>query len=647
MLIIGTAGHIDHGKTTLIGALTGAATDRLKEEQERGISIELGFAYMDLPNGNRCGVIDVPGHERFVRQMIAGATGIDLVLLVIAADEGVMQQTREHLDICRLLGIERGMIVLTKTDMVDDDWLELVESDVHEQVSETFLNNAPILHFSSKKPETTETVRAAIATMAQQIEDNRNNADHVHPLRIPIDRVFTMQGFGTVITGTVGSGEVAVGDAVSILPEGRRCKVRGIQSHNESIDKVHVGQRAAINLQGIDKVHVHRGNVVSHAEGIQATRMLDVELAVLPQVPSPVTSQAKALVHVGTSQVTGTVVLLEDDEIQPGHSGLVQLRLDQFVVALAGERIVLRGFELMPSYGKTIGGGVILHPLPSKHRRLQEPVLRSLRALRDGEPREMVERAVHLAGLSALTLSTAKQVLSACPTSPESTLNELVQQGVLTAYTHDGKRQYVHQDYIARLLERAESTITDYHRQYPQRGGIPREELRSKIRQALPARLFVELVDKLAASGNWLATETLVLAVDFEPSLSEDQKSLSGKILRQYQRAGLEPPSTQDVVNELTETANTTKTEVKELMDLLIAQGELVRIQQSLLFAREHVQAMEEKVISFLQDQGTMTTPQLKELTGTSRKYTVPLAEYLDAKQVTIRMNDVRKLRNA
>jgi selenocysteine-specific elongation factor len=646
MIIIGTAGHIDHGKTTLIGALTGTQTDRLKEEQERGISIELGFAYLDLPSGIRCGVVDVPGHERFVRQMIAGATGIDLVLLVVAADEGVMQQTREHLDICRLLGIKRGMVVLTKTDLVDPEWLELVESDAQDFVAGTFLEDSPILRFSSKSAQAIDDARQAIEKLAQQCQvSHEERIGQNRPLRLPIDRVFSMQGFGTVVTGTITSGQLRVGDAVSILPTGRRSKVRGIQSHGKAIDLVHAGQRAAINLQGLEKSHIHRGNILCHPDGIQTTRMLDVDLHVLSHIPAPITSQAKALVHVGTSHVTGTIVLLEGDEILPGESALVQLRLDQFVMALGGERIILRGFDHMPSYGKTIGGGTVLHPLPTKHRRRQQNVLESLHILKERDLLKMTERAVHLAGHVGLTLVDANQILCASPQPPEQTLQELVKNQVLQTYVEDGVRRYVHTDFFGIMLERAKATVTSYHQQYPFRPGVPREELRSQIRQGLSPRYFVLLLETLAEEGAHVITEQHVRSEAFAPSLSAAQDSLRKTLLKYYQSAGLEPESTSDVVADIASAENARKQDIKEILDLMIADGSIVRVQESLLFAAEHVKTMEENVVSYLEKHGEITTPKLKELTGTSRKFTVPLGEYLDAKRITIRINDVRKLR--
>jgi selenocysteine-specific elongation factor len=646
MIIIGTAGHIDHGKTTLIGALTGTQTDRLKEEQERGISIELGFAYLDLPSGVRCGVVDVPGHERFVRQMIAGATGIDLVLLVVAADEGVMQQTREHLDICQLLGIQRGMIVLTKTDLVDSEWLELVESDAQDFVAGTFLENSPILRFSSKSTQAVDDARLAIEKLAQQCQvTHQERIGRNRPLRLPIDRVFSMQGFGTVVTGTITSGQLRVGDSVSVLPTGRRSKVRGIQSHGEAIDLVHAGQRAAINLQGLEKSHIHRGNILCHPDGIKATRMLDIDLHVLSHIPAPVTSQAKALVHVGTSHVTGTIVLLEGDEILPGETGLVQLRLDQFVMALGGERIILRGFDHMPSYGKTIGGGTVLHPLPTKHRRRQKTVLDSLHILKERDPLRMTERAVHLTGHVGLTLVDANQILCASPQPPEQALQELAKNQVVQTYVDDGVRRYVHTDFFRIMLERAKETVTNYHQQYPVRPGVPREELRSQIRQGLSPRYFVLLLETLAQEGAHEITEQHVRAKSFVPSLSAAQDSLRNILLKQYRSAGLQPQSTGDVIAEVSTSENARKHDVKEILDLMIAEGSIVRVQETLLFATEHVNAMEKNVVSYLKEHGEITTPKLKELTGTSRKFTVPLGEYLDAKRVTIRIDDVRKLR--
>lgn len=645
MIIVGTAGHIDHGKTTLIGSLTGIRTDRLKEEQDRGISIELGFAYLDLPGGGRCGIVDVPGHERFVRQMIAGATGIDLLMLVIAADEGVMQQTREHLDICRLLGIKNGMVILTKVDLVDDEWLELVESDLEDYLEGSFLEGAPVLRFASTQPATAEPIKAALAQHATRIEASGVGASRAgHPLRLPIDRVFTMKGFGTVVTGTLASGRLGSGDRITILPGGRQARVRGLQSHGEAVDAVDSGQRTAINLQGIDKDLVHRGEVVTHQGELLPTRMLDMDLHLLAHISRPLTSQAKALVHVGTTQVNGTIVLLDREQLHPGDTAPVQLRLDDYVVALGGDAVVLRGFELLESYGKTLGGGLIRHPLPRRSRKGQTGRLEALEALRGDDMTARIEYAARLSGQAGVPLSAVRQIVMASKPEVAEVADQLVAAGKCQKWLEDGQTHLIHKEAFDELTGRATRALAEYHNRFAHRLGMPREELRSQIRAELPARLYAVVVDRLKTAGQLDDVDGAMRAGGFEPTLSVELKSLRDEILGRLQRARLEPPLIQELEAELAE-RKIAKQTLKEILDLLVVEGHIRRLSSRLCFASEHLDRLEREVVTFLKANGEMTTPQLKEITGASRKYTVPIGEHLDAALITLRAGDVRKLR--
>ena len=644
MIVIGTAGHIDHGKTSLVGALTGIQTDRLREEQDRGISIELGFAYLDLA-GTRCGIVDVPGHERFVRQMIAGATGIDLVILVVAADEGVMQQTREHLDICRLLGIRRGLVALTKVDLVDEEWLELVESDLEDQLEGSFLEGAQIVRFAAPDPATHEPLRAALGGLVTRVEAERTSEPAERPLRLPVDRVFTMKGFGTVVTGTVASGTLREGDSLEILPSGQRCRVRGVQSHGETVSSVRFGQRAAVNLQGVDKEAIKRGEVVCHAGSLAATRMLNLDLQLLAHLARPLETQAKALVHVGTAQVTGTVVLLDRTELSPGDTAPAQLRLDQFVVALGGDHVVLRGFELQESFGKTLGGGVIRHPLPRRARRDQADVLAAFEALRGDEPSLRVEHAMRLAGQAGVGASALHQIVNLSAGETRAATDALAADGRCFGYVEGGAHIFVHHEPFRELLERARERVTHYHERFAHRAGMPREELRSQIRSELPPRYFSAILDALIAAGTVEPVLDRVRRVGFVPTLTEALSQLKERVFRRYESAGLEPPSPADVRTELAEATGAKPADVAEMTDLLIAAGRLQRVLERLIFATAHIARLEEQVVDYLERHGEMTTPQLKELTGTTRKYTVPLGEHLDARKLTIRVGDVRRLR--
>ena len=401
MIIVGTAGHIDHGKTTLSTTLTGVKTDRLKEEVNRGISIELGFAHLDLSDGSRCALIDVPGHEKFVRQMIAGAMGIHVVLLVVAADEGIMPQTREHLDICRLLGIRTGAIVLTKVDLVDEEWLELVEEDLREFTSGTFLDGAPIWHFSPHVPETIPQVRSNLENLVSSVKAELPPIDSTRPFKLSMDRVFSMKGFGTVVTGTVSSGVLGSDDELR-SQDGSTMKVRGIQVHGASVEKAGIGNRTAINVIGVEKAELGRGEVLVRGDELEPTSMLDVEMDVVHSLEKPIGKRSKALVH-GTTQLVATVVLLGREEVLGGEKVFAQLRLEKPTIALAGERFVLRGFEVLANYGKTFAGGRILDPHPVKHKSKDAAVLESLEKMAGEDSASALAELVRAGGEMEVT----------------------------------------------------------------------------------------------------------------------------------------------------------------------------------------------------------------------------------------------------
>jgi selenocysteine-specific elongation factor len=389
-IILGTAGHIDHGKTSLIRSLTGIDTDRLKEEKARGITIELGFAHLTLPSGELMGIVDVPGHEKFVRHMVAGATGIDMVALVIAADEGVMPQTREHMDICQLLGVRSGLIVLTKVDLAGAEWLELVEEDVREFVKGTFLEGAPLVHFSALNLKGTEEVLAAISDVASSLAERQSGG----LFRMPLDRVFTMRGFGTVVTGTPISGTLTLGDTVQIFPGSLTAKIRGLEVHNERVTQVSAGLRSAINLQGVSKEDVKRGQVLSLEKSLLPSRSMDVWLQYLSNNEKPLKNRSRIRFHVGTAEILGRALLLDSETLAPGRSGLAQIQLEEETTALSGDRFVLRSYSPV----RTIAGGEILHPRPTRHKRFQESVIADLNTLHEGDPIKKLNVLIASAG---------------------------------------------------------------------------------------------------------------------------------------------------------------------------------------------------------------------------------------------------------
>ena len=641
MIILGTAGHIDHGKTTLIRTVTGIDTDRLKQEKERGISIELGFAYFDLPNGVRAGVIDVPGHEKFVRQMIAGAVGVDVVLLVIAADEGVMPQTREHLDICRLLGVKNGLVVVTKTDLVDEEWLLLVEEDIREFVQDTFLEDAPLLHFSSALPEVVESFKRELEAVLVEMFPEPPKRDRTRPFKMPVDRVFSMKGFGTVVTGTVQSGELRVGEEVTLLPEGLRGRIRGIEIHSESVDKAHAGTRTALNIQGIEKSEAHRGSVLIRTGELVPTYMFDATLRILPNRGRPFEQRSKALVHTGTAQILSTVVLLDRATVEPGDDALAQVRLESPVVVLPGDPFILRGFEVLANYGKTEGGGRVLDPLPKKHRTTDTDAVRTLRVLREGDASAQVEEMVRQSGAEGISRSDLRRRTTAGRDELNRHIQRLLARGGAISYEAEDT-SYVHTEAYEQLVDTLVRHTRSYHDKNPARPGIPKEELRGKVRYALDPRLFGHMLDSLQTKGRVVADGESVRLKGFTPRVTGQLQQAREALLRLYESANLEPPLHADATAHV----GLPDSVVREAFDVLTREGMLVRVRGDLYFARSALDRLREQLVAFLEEHGEITTPQFKDMTGCSRKFSIPLGEFFDAEKLTLRVGDnVRRLR--
>ncbi|HYG67480.1 MAG TPA: selenocysteine-specific translation elongation factor, partial [Anaeromyxobacteraceae bacterium] len=504
-VVLGTAGHIDHGKTSLVRALTGIDTDRLREEKRRGITIELGFAHLALPDGTVAGVVDVPGHERFVRAMAAGAGGIDLVVLVIAADEGVMPQTREHLDICRLLGVPRGLVAVTKSDLLPTlgaDWLPLLEGDVREATKGTFLEGAPIVPVSATTGEGVPELVKAIAAIAREVPERSPDG----PLLLPIDRAFSMKGFGTVVTGTLLSGSVAPDDAVALAPPSPgvdALRVRSVQVHGAPTPRALAGQRTAVNLPGVEPAAIRRGQALVHAGVVHPAHLLDVELSLLAAAPKPLRHRAKLLLHVGTAQVAATVALLDRPELQPGETAFAQLRLAETVAALPGQRFILRGFTVLEGRGKTVAGGRVLAVSPPKRRRGRPENLEHLRVLAGGDADARVGMVLELAGPAGLSLDALVGRTALPPKVAQGALDRLGARGGALLFDRE-RRSYVAGAVAAQLTKRLVAAAEAFHRAKPLAAGIGREELRGSLPSITDPRLFARLLSGLADKGTVL-----------------------------------------------------------------------------------------------------------------------------------------------
>lgn len=629
-IVLGTAGHIDHGKTSLIKALTGIDTDRLKEEKERGITIELGFAHLRLPGGKLLGIIDVPGHEKFVKNMVAGATGIDLVALVIAADEGVMPQTREHLEICKLLKIEHGIVVLTKTDMVDEDWLELVREDVSEYLSDGFLANAPVVEVSSVTGEGLKGLIEILDKLVEEIPER----DMGHLFRLPIDRVFTMKGFGTVITGTSVSGKIGTGDEVTIYPQGISSKIRGLHVHNKEVDEARAGLRTAVNLQGIEKMMLRRGNILATKDSLRPTYMVDVVLDHLPSAPRKLKNRAKVRFHAGTSEVISTLVLLDRDELNPGETCFAQIRLDAPTAVLKGDRYVLRSYSPV----QTIGGGEILNPLPDKKKRFSDAILSELEILHTGGEKEVLELFVSLGRFHGVEESGLSFLANMSKKKLAEPLKALKAQKRIIQFDKE-RSLLIHADFLDKAKDEVLETIAGYHKKFPLKTGLIKEELRSRTTGSRNPKLFNYIIKQLSQGGIIVQEKEVVRLKEHRVTLAQDQEKARQKIEKIYAKGGLQPPYFKDLKEDFP--GNT----AIDVLGVMVKEGLLLKIKEDLYFHRRAVEELEKRLIDFLKKHGEITTPQFKEMTGTSRKYTIPLIEYFDLSQITVRVGDSRVLR--
>ncbi len=631
-IILGTAGHIDHGKTSLIKAISGTDTDRLKEEKERGITIELGFAALDLPSGQHLGIVDVPGHEKFVKNMVAGATGIDIVVMVIAADEGVMPQTREHMEICTLLGVKHGLVAVTKIDMVDEEWLELALEDIRDFVKGTFLEDAPVAAVSSTTQKGIPEFIGILDKLAAQIPD-RPPSDL---FRLPIDRVFTMKGFGTVITGTLISGQVRVGDQIMIYPSEITSKVRGIQVHNKSADESKAGMRTAINFQGLEKEAIHRGEVLSKPGNLVASYMVDVSLHYLASNKKPLKNRTRVRFHTGTSEVLGNVILLDREELSANEDTVVQLRLDTPVALVKDDRFVIRSYS--PVY--TIGGGKVLNPIPVKHKRFKPETVDGLKALDHQESDAIIAFHVEAAAYQGVSFSHLKMKTNLPDKQLDKILQALLSQKLLIQVEKEN-RIYIHQSCFEMLKDDTRRQLADYHQSNPLKAGMPKEELKSKFPPLLTSRLFNLTLNQMIREKEIVQEDNMIRLASHAVSLGGKQADVKDKILKTYLEAGLQPPYFKELVKSLDSDAK----RAKEVLLHLVTEGTIIKVKEDLYFHHQAIKDLKNKLIEFLAAQGEITTPQFKEMTGVSRKYVIPLAEYFDATQVTLRVGDVRKHR--
>ncbi len=631
-LILGTAGHIDHGKTSLVKALTGIDTDRLKEEKARGITIELGFAHLVLPGGFELGIVDVPGHERFVRSMVAGVGGMDLVMLVIAADEGVMPQTREHLDICQLLGVKKGLVALTKIDMVDPDWLGLVTEEVRDYLDGSFLEAAPIMPVSSRSGEGLDRLKSELARLAGEAEEKKVDG----PFRLPIDRVFTIAGFGTVVTGTLLSGEISVGDEVEVLPAAIPCRVRGVQTHGKKSDKGCAGQRVAVNLQGVEHTDIFRGDIVVPRATYHPTRIVDVRLNYLPAAPRELKHRSTLRLHSATYEVPAKVIMIDRDVLLPGESAYVQLRLAKPVLLLPGDPFVLRTY----SPQATLAGGTILDPSPPRRRRRSSEALALLEAIETGEDTEKIRLMVAASLLSGLSLEEIVNRTGMSVKRIESSLTTLLSSGELVQVVKE-PRIFLSRQAFSTLKARLQTELQAYLKVNPMKEGMGKEELKSRIPKRSNLRFFTPCLLSLEKEGKAVAERDLVNLPGRKSGVAAEQIDLQAGVAKTLYSGGMEPPT----IKEFCDALSCKEKEVLEHLNFLVREGKAVKVKSDIFYAAEPFAAIREKLVAHLRKTGEITPPEFRELTGLSRKFMIPLLEYFDSEKLTIRVGDRRVLR--
>jgi selenocysteine-specific elongation factor len=626
-MIIGTAGHVDHGKTELIKALTGTDTDRLKEEKKRGISIDLGFAPFQLPGGLLAGIVDVPGHERFIHNMLAGVGGIDLVLMVVDATEGVMPQTKEHLDILELLQIKRGIIVITKIDLVDEEWLELIIEEVKEAFAGTFLANSPLHPVSAITKQGIESLRESLARMAEKITAGDKDA----PLRLPVDRVFSLSGFGTIITGTILNGSVKTGDTVEVTPPGRNFRVRGIQVHGEGVAEAFVGQRTALNLAGLEKEGVLRGSVVAAPGYFRTTRRLDAKLKLLSTAPRPLTNMAPVHFYLGTARAVAALFLLGNAELLPGKECFVQCRLDKPLIAQRGDRFIIRSYSPVV----TVGGGVVLDERPLRHKRFHRGVLERLQELEEGDPLTFVLQKI--TAVQAAPLSDLSHLTKMTPQRLEKLLQRAAAEEKVALFGDLYVTAADKEKWEKEILKELEH----FHQEKPLLPGAPKSWVGRRLPRKIAGPAYDALLEHLKGKGLLVISGDAVTKKGFMPRPTAVQEKKMTEIEKLFERGGLTPPAPKDLGLEL----GLEKEETGDLLDYLVYRGVLVKIATE-IYLQSNVYAHCLQVLrDYLQINPRINLAQYRDLLQTSRKYAQALLEYFDGCKYTRRLGDERVAR--
>ena len=622
-IIVGTAGHIDHGKTTLIKALTGRNTDRWEEEQRRGITIDLGFTYFDLKNGDRVGIIDVPGHEKFINNMVAGVVGMDLVLLVVAADEGIMPQTREHMDILGLLGIKKSILVINKCDLVDEEWLELVEEEIQEELEGTFLEGAPVVKVSAA---TGQGLDELTDTIQQLMSDEVVAKDTQTIPRLPIDRAFTLSGFGTIITGTLISGTITREDVLEMYPIGKECKIRNIQVHGQNQDKCYAGQRAAINLSNVKKKEIRRGCVLAPKNSMKNTDLLDVKLKVLEDSMRILTNHERLHLYTGTSEILCRAVLLDKEQIGPGEEGLVQLRLEEEIAVKRGDRFVVRFYSPM----ETIGGGIVLEPNPVRKKRFDAQAIEELKKKESGSLGDVMELQIKEHGDTMITLAELAKVMAHSVDELKEYLEELEESGTIFVFPMKKDTYLWHRDSEFAVRQKIEETLQKYHSEHPYRYGMKKAEIHNTFLKKIKPNIFDAYIERMTGENVYGRREEYLSLPGYEVPKDAMYLQTEKLIEDTFEKAGYDFVRFSEI-----DFGKIPRQTAEDVVLMMIDEGKVLRINEEMFTMKHLMDEAKEKIQNHLKEENLITIAQVRDMFSTSRKSAKPILEYMDSIKVT------------
>ena len=622
-IIVGTAGHIDHGKTTLIKALTGRNTDRWEEEQRRGITIDLGFTYFDLKNGDRVGIIDVPGHEKFINNMVAGVVGMDLVLLVVAADEGIMPQTREHMDILGLLGIKKSILVINKCDLVDEEWLELVEEEIQEELEGTFLEGAPVVKVSAA---TGQGLDELTDTIQQLMSDEVVAKDTQTIPRLPIDRAFTLSGFGTIITGTLISGTITREDVLEMYPIGKECKIRNIQVHGQNQDKCYAGQRVAINLSNVKKKEIRRGCVLAPKNSMKNTDLLDVKLKVLEDSMRILTNHERLHLYTGTSEILCRAVLLDKEQIGPGEEGLVQLRLEEEIAVKRGDRFVVRFYSPM----ETIGGGIVLEPNPVRKKRFDAQAIEDLKKKESGSLGDVMELQIKEHGDTMITLAELAKVMAHSVDELKEYLEELEESGTIFVFPMKKDTYLWHRDSEFAVRQKIEETLQKYHSEHPYRYGMKKAEIHNTFLKKIKPNIFDAYIERMTGENVYGRREEYLSLPGYEVPKDAMYLQTEKLIEDTFEKAGYDFVRFSEI-----DFGKIPRQTAEDVVLMMIDEGKVLRINEEMFTMKHLMDEAKEKIQNHLKEENLITIAQVRDMFSTSRKSAKPILEYMDSIKVT------------